>query len=116
MRLALGWASVFVAFGTGLYGWKIDFEKSKPVVWTGVILYVRPPAPMMPRPVSLMVSPLFTTFRYVILSLVQTLYAYFIERDIVFLGKRKTFDKRVSHRISWNPRTPLTHPNSFLRS
>jgi len=41
VRLALGWSSVFVAFGTGLYGWKIDFEKSKPVVWAGVILYVR---------------------------------------------------------------------------
>ena len=45
VRLALGWASVFVAFGTGLYGWKIDFERSKPVVWAGVILYVRFPAP-----------------------------------------------------------------------
>ena len=33
--------------------------------------------------------------RYVILTLVQTLYAYFVEGDIVFVGKRKTFDKRV---------------------
>lgn len=41
--------------------------------------------------------PLHTPSRYVILSVVQTLYAYFIERDIVFLGKRKTLDKRVSH-------------------
>jgi len=81
VRLALGWSSVFVAFGTGLYGWKIDFEKSKPVVWTGVILYV-------------------------ILSIVQTLYAYFIERDIVFLGKRKTFDKRiVTERITISSQT-----------
>jgi len=81
VRLALGWASVFVAFGTGLYGWKIDFEKSKPVVWAGVILYV-------------------------ILSFVQTLYAYFIERDIVFLGKRKTFDKRiVTERITITSQT-----------
>jgi len=81
VRLALGWSSVFVAFGTGLYGWKIDFEKSKPVVWAGVILYV-------------------------ILSIVQTLYAYFIERDIVFLGKRKTFDKRiVTERITITSQT-----------
>lgn len=81
VRLALGWSSVLVAFGTGLYGWKIDFEKSKPVVWAGVILYV-------------------------ILSILQTLYAYFIERDIVFLGKRKTFDKRiVTERITITSQT-----------
>jgi len=86
VRLALGWSAVFVAFGTGLYGWKIDFEKSKPVVWAGVILYV-------------------------ILGLVQALYAYFIERDIVFLGKRKTFDKRiVTERITI---TSQTAPHSL---
>ncbi len=34
--------------------------------------------------------------RYVFLTLAQTLYSYFIEGDIVFVGKRKTFDKRVS--------------------
>ncbi len=33
--------------------------------------------------------------RYIILSLVQTLYAYFVEGDTVFVGKRKTFSKRV---------------------
>jgi len=106
VRLALGWSSVLVAFGTGLYGWKIDFERSKPVVWAGVILYV-------------------------VLSVVQTLYAYFIERDIVFLGKRKTFDKRiVTERItitsqavlhSLKPSSPELCPSynftiSYLRS
>lgn len=81
VRLALGWSSVLVAFATGFYGWKIDFEKSKPVVWAGVILYV-------------------------VLSLVQALYAYFIERDIVFMGKRKTFDKRiVTERITITSQT-----------
>lgn len=38
VRLALGWAGVFTAVATGLYGWKIDFEKSKPGVWVGFIL------------------------------------------------------------------------------
>jgi signal peptidase complex subunit 2 len=40
VRLALGWLSVFVAGGTGLYGYKVEFEQSKPVVWAGLILCV----------------------------------------------------------------------------
>jgi len=70
VRLAFGWAGVFVAAGTALYGYKVEFEKSKPVVWAGLILYV-------------------------IITAIQTLYAYFIEGDIVFVGKRKTFSKRI---------------------
>lgn len=38
VKLGLGWASVLVAAGTALYGWKVEFEKSKPLVWAGVIL------------------------------------------------------------------------------
>jgi len=93
VRLALGWSSVFVAFGTGLYGWKIDFEKAKPVVWVGVILYV-------------------------VLSLVQTLYAYFVEGDTVFLGKRKTFNKRiVTERITISSRSiPYTSSSPSSKS
>jgi signal peptidase complex subunit 2 len=34
--------------------------------------------------------------RYIVLSISQAIYAYFIEGDTVFVGKRKTFDKRVS--------------------
>ena len=34
--------------------------------------------------------------RYIVLTLSQALYAYFIEGDTIFVGKRKTFDKRVS--------------------
>jgi len=33
--------------------------------------------------------------RYIILTALQTLYAYFIEGNTVFVGKRKTFSKRV---------------------
>ncbi|KAF9443947.1 histone-fold-containing protein [Macrolepiota fuliginosa MF-IS2] len=87
VRLGLGWLSVFVAGGTALYGWKIDFETSKPVVWAGVILYV-------------------------VLTTIQTLYAYFIEGDTVFMGKRKTFSKRIiTERISLSSKTqPATKP------
>ncbi|KAF8221000.1 hypothetical protein L208DRAFT_1415809 [Tricholoma matsutake] len=70
VRLGLGWLSVFVAAGTALYGYKIEFEKSKPVVWAGLIVYI-------------------------VLTSLQTLYAYFIEDNIVFVGKRKTFSKRI---------------------
>jgi len=101
VRLGLGWASVFIAGGTGLYGYKVDFEKSKPLVWAGVILYL-------------------------LLTTLQTLYAYFIEGDIVFVGKRKTFDKRiVTERITvtstTKPSTPVTPPAyaitvSYVRS
>lgn len=34
--------------------------------------------------------------RYIVLSISQAIYAYFIEGDTIFVGKRKTFDKRVS--------------------
>ncbi|ETW77892.1 hypothetical protein HETIRDRAFT_144363 [Heterobasidion irregulare TC 32-1] len=86
VRLALGWAGVFVAAGTAFYGWKVDFEQSKPVMWVGLVLYV-------------------------LLTLLQTLYAYFIEGDIVFVGKRKTFDKRiVTERITLSARTLPSTP------
>ncbi|THG93220.1 hypothetical protein EW145_g8434 [Phellinidium pouzarii] len=42
VKLAFGWASVLVAAGTALYGWKVEFEQAKPLVWVGVILYVSP--------------------------------------------------------------------------
>ncbi|CAA7267210.1 unnamed protein product [Cyclocybe aegerita] len=70
VRLALGWLSVFVAAGTAFYGYKVDFEKSKPVVTIGLVVYM-------------------------ILTAAQTLYAYFIEGATIFVGKRKTFSKRI---------------------
>ncbi|THH10332.1 hypothetical protein EW146_g8402 [Bondarzewia mesenterica] len=86
IRLALGWAGVFVAAGTTFYGWKVDFEQSKPVMWAGLILYM-------------------------VLTTLQTLYAYFIEGDIIFVGKRKTFDKRiVTERITLSSRTLPSTP------
>ncbi|KAI0355888.1 hypothetical protein OH77DRAFT_1424147 [Trametes cingulata] len=88
VRLALGWLSVLVAGATGLYGWRVPFEQSKPGVWAGVIVYV-------------------------VLTVVQTLYAYFVEGDIVFVGKRKTFDKRiVTERITITSRTVPSTPQS----
>ncbi|KAG1747333.1 microsomal signal peptidase 25 kDa subunit-domain-containing protein [Suillus lakei] len=81
VRLALGWAGVFTAAATGLYGWKTDFEKSKPGVWVGFILYL-------------------------VLTSLQTLYSYFVEGDTIFVGRRKTFSKRIiTERITISSRT-----------
>lgn len=35
-------------------------------------------------------------YRYVLLTSIQSLYAYFIEGNIVYVGKRKTYTNRVS--------------------
>ncbi|KAG6916039.1 hypothetical protein DXG01_008663 [Tephrocybe rancida] len=70
VRLALGWLSVFVAAGTALYGYKVEFEVAKPLVWAGLLTYMA-------------------------LTAIQSLYAYFIEGSIVFVGRRKTFSKRI---------------------
>ena len=43
--------------------------------------------------------------RYIVLSLSQAIYAYFIEGDTIFVGKRKTFDKRVSVASPFVPRS-----------
>ena len=48
---------------------------------------------------------------YVILTVTQTLYAYFVEGDVVFVGKRKTFDKRVSTRLGLDPLPSLPPSN-----
>lgn len=48
------------------------------------------------HPSSTLSSPLTCMrARYIVLTTLQALYSYFIEGDIVFVGKRKTFDKRV---------------------
>jgi len=88
VRLGLGWAGVFVAAGTALYGYKTDFEESKPIVAAGLLLYM-------------------------ILTCVQSLYAYFIEGNIVYVGKRKTFAKRIeTERITVESRTQPSSPTS----
>ncbi|KAH8110049.1 microsomal signal peptidase 25 kDa subunit-domain-containing protein [Phellopilus nigrolimitatus] len=81
VKLALGWASVLVAGGTALYGWKAEFEVAKPLVWAGVILYV-------------------------ILTAASTLYSFFVEKNTVYVGRRKTLAKRIeTERITVASRT-----------
>ncbi|KAI0045009.1 hypothetical protein FA95DRAFT_1459366, partial [Auriscalpium vulgare] len=88
VRLALGWSGVLVAGATAFYGWQREFEDSKPAMWVGLVVYV-------------------------FLTVVQTLYAYFVEGDVVFVGKRKTFDKRiVTERITLSSRTVPSTPAS----
>ncbi|KAI0000849.1 microsomal signal peptidase 25 kDa subunit-domain-containing protein [Russula vinacea] len=88
VRLALGWTGVIIAGVTALYSYRLEYEKSKPVIWIGLIVYI-------------------------VLSLSQALYAYFIEGDTIFVGKRKTFDKRiVTERITLNTRTKPSTPEN----
>ncbi|KAG8778688.1 hypothetical protein FRC15_010616 [Serendipita sp. 397] len=92
VKLALGWAGVLVAGLTAAYGYKVEFEKSKPAMWVGVVLYV-------------------------ILSGAQTLYAYLIEGDTVFVGKRKTYAKRVeSERIRVDAKSISAQPSKAVSS
>lgn len=92
VRLALGWLSVFVAAGTAFYGYKVEFEQSKPVVTIGLVVYI-------------------------ILTTLSTLYAYFIEGDTIFVGKRKTFSKRIiTERISLSSSSPPLSKSSTCPS
>ena len=106
VKLGLGWASVFVALGTALYGWKIEFEKSKPLVWAGVILYVFSTNKF---PLSRIED---VSNRYCILTAIQTAYSFFIERDIVYVGRRKTLTKRIeTERIVVSSKTIPSQPD-----
>jgi len=88
VRLALGWTGVLIAGVTALYSYRLEYEKSKPVIWIGLIVYI-------------------------VLSLSQAIYAYFIEGDTIFVGKRKTFDKRiVTERITLSTRTQPSAPEN----
>ena len=94
MKLLLGWASVIIAVGTAIYGWKVEFEQAKPLVWVGVILYVSSFTSF--RDITVLftrISP--QLFRYTLLTSASTLYSFFIEKDTVFVGRRRTLAKRV---------------------
>ncbi|BGP43863.1 hypothetical protein JCM10449v2_007920 [Rhodotorula kratochvilovae] len=71
VRLALGWTSVAVAAATGYYGYRTEFNESKFWVSVGVLLYLA-------------------------LNTVLALYVAFVEKNIIFVGKRRTFASRIS--------------------
>lgn len=50
---------------------------------------------------------------YVVLTTLQTLYAYFVEGHVIFVGRRKTFSKRIiTERITISSRTiPVSSPS-----
>jgi len=86
VRLGLGYTAVLVAAATGFYSWKISFGESRLGVIAGVVAYM-------------------------LLSGAQMLYAYFIEGDTVFVGKRKVLEKRIeTERLTAQSRT--TRPKS----
>ncbi|KAF8331467.1 microsomal signal peptidase 25 kDa subunit-domain-containing protein [Cantharellus anzutake] len=83
VKLGLGWTSVLIAAATGLYGWKTEFEKAKPLIWLGVTLYT-------------------------ILTAIQAAYTYFVEGKTIFVGKRKTLSSRIeTEKITIDAETSL---------
>ncbi|KZT60894.1 microsomal signal peptidase 25 kDa subunit [Calocera cornea HHB12733] len=91
VKLAFGWGAVIVAGATGLYGYFVEFEKAKLGVLVGVVLYG-------------------------LLSTMQYLYQWFVEKDIVFVGKRRSVAGRieterliVSSKLNPTPRTNPTY-------
>ncbi|KZO94190.1 microsomal signal peptidase 25 kDa subunit [Calocera viscosa TUFC12733] len=91
VKLALGWGAVLVAGATGLYGYFVEFEKAKIGVAVGVVLYG-------------------------LLSTLQYLYQWFVEKDIVFVGKRRSVAGRIeteriilSSKLNPKPRTNPTY-------
>ncbi|GAA6059681.1 hypothetical protein JCM10212_000068 [Sporobolomyces blumeae] len=70
-RLLLGWTSVVVALGTTYYAYKHEFQESK--FWVGVGVAV-----------------------YVALNTVLALYVTYVEKNIIYEGKRRTFASRIT--------------------
>lgn len=111
VRLALGWSSIFIAFGTAYYGYRVPFEESKFWVSIGVALSVTPsPPPLVPISPSAQAD--FPRHSYVVLSGIYLLYEKYVVRNIVFVGKRRTVTTRVRFLLcrvsSPPPRTRLT--------
>ncbi|BGP20623.1 hypothetical protein JCM10213_007159 [Rhodosporidiobolus nylandii] len=71
VRLALGWTAVAVAGATGWYGYKTEFHDSKQLVGAGVAIYV-------------------------LLNTILALYIALVEKNTIFLGKRRTFASRIT--------------------
>ncbi|GAA6020730.1 hypothetical protein JCM10207_002004 [Rhodosporidiobolus poonsookiae] len=71
VRLALGWTAVGVAAATGWYGYKTEFHESKTYVGAGVVVYL-------------------------LLNTALALYVAFVEKNTIFVGKRRTFASRIS--------------------
>jgi len=91
VKLALGWGAVLAAGATGLYGYLVEFEKSKIGVAVGVALYM-------------------------ILSTLQYLYQWFVEKDVIFVGKRRSVAGRIeterlilTSKLNPKPRTNPTY-------
>ncbi|GAA5882961.1 hypothetical protein JCM16303_006761 [Sporobolomyces ruberrimus] len=72
VRLSLGWTSVLIALGTTYYAYKVDdFQRTKPFVANGVALYV-------------------------VLNTVLALYVAYFEKNLIWVGKRRTIASRIT--------------------
>ncbi|GAA5902218.1 signal peptidase complex subunit 2 [Sporobolomyces salmoneus] len=72
VRLSLGWSSVVIALGTTYYAYKMDdFQGTKSWVALGVVLYV-------------------------VLNTILALYVTYFEKNIIWVGKRRTIASRIT--------------------
>jgi len=89
VRLVLGYASVIIGGASVFYAWRRnDFEGTKPLVAVGVALYF-------------------------ILTSLQTLYIWYVEKETIFVGKRKTLDKRIlTERLTISSKSTKSTPKT----
>jgi len=71
VRLVLGWTSSLIALGASGYAYKVPFQESRSWVLAALITFV-------------------------FLSAVMAAYSKWVERDTVFIGRRKVYAGRVS--------------------
>ncbi|KAM0749607.1 hypothetical protein T439DRAFT_381194 [Meredithblackwellia eburnea MCA 4105] len=94
IRLALGWSSTIIAFASAYYGYRTEFQESKFWVTVGVALYM-------------------------LLSGASALYSQYIEKNVIFVGKRRTVASRIStERLTVSSTVPPspTAPKSYVDS
>lgn len=96
IRLALGWSATLIAFAAAYHGYRTSFEESKFWVTVGVVLCVSSPVPA--RATRQLTDPV--ACRYALLSGASSLYSQYVEKNEIFVGKRRTVKARVRQQLS----------------
>ncbi|KAI5475434.1 hypothetical protein MNV49_001424 [Pseudohyphozyma bogoriensis] len=87
VRLVLGWSAVLIGFAAAYYGYTHPFHESKLIVGAGVAAYA-------------------------LLSTLSWAYIVWVEKDEIFVGKRRTLSSRISTEILTISSTVPPSPSS----